>query len=101
LISPQSVTPNRFIRSRFSFLSRLSAAQYIGAGAILSGIAAGLHDEEPERGQDNCRRYREACQQPVVQIDCMALRAQCMFKNELGQQGQGNCRRYRENCTRG
>jgi hypothetical protein len=72
----------------FLSIASSSAAQYIGAGAILSGIAAGLHDEEPERGQSNCRRYREACQQPVVQIDCMALRAQCVFKNEMDSRDQ-------------
>ncbi|MBR0696141.1 hypothetical protein [Bradyrhizobium lablabi] len=55
-----------------------------------------MKDQLGERGQGNCRRYREACQQP--QVSCMELRARCMFKDELGEQGQGNCRRYRQMC---
>ena len=59
--------------------------------------ACEMRDELGERGQGNCRRYREACQRGP---SCAELRARCMFKEELGEQGQGNCRAYRENCTR-
>lgn len=58
--------------------------------------ACEMRDQLGERGQGNCRRYREECQRP--QPDCAQLRAACMFKDQLGEQGQGNCRRYREAC---
>jgi len=61
-------------------------------------LACQMRDELGERGQGNCRRYREQCQQQ--QPSCSVLRAHCMFKDELGEQGQGNCRRYREQCQR-
>jgi hypothetical protein len=51
-----------------------------------------------ERGEGNCRRYREVCQRPVRRESCGALRAACMNKDRLGEQGEGNCRRYREAC---
>lgn len=59
--------------------------------------ACEMRDQLGERGQGNCRRYREQCEQGP---DCRALRQACMFKEELGEQGQGNCRAYREQCTR-
>jgi hypothetical protein len=58
--------------------------------------ACEMKDQLGERGQGNCRRYREECQRP--QPDCAQLRAACMMKDQLGEQGQGNCRRYRETC---
>jgi hypothetical protein len=51
-----------------------------------------------ERGEGNCRRYRETCQRPVHRDVCAELRQACLYKNELGEQGAGNCRRYRETC---
>lgn len=52
-----------------------------------------------ERGEGNCRRYRETCQRPVVRRDvCGELRAACLNKDALGEQGEGNCRRYRQTC---
>ena len=51
-----------------------------------------------ERGEGNCRRYRETCQRPVRRDVCGELRQACLYKNELGEQGAGNCRRYRETC---
>lgn len=52
-----------------------------------------------ERGEGNCRRYRQICQQPAPQqVDCRELRRACMYKEELGEQGGGNCRRYRQLC---
>ena len=51
-----------------------------------------------ERGEGNCRRYRETCQRPVRRDVCAELRQACLYKNELGEQGEGNCRRYRETC---
>ena len=59
--------------------------------------ACEMRDQLGERGQGNCRRYREACEQ---QPDCAALRQACMFRDELGERGKGNCRTYREQCTR-
>ena len=49
-----------------------------------------------ERGEGNCRRYREQCQRP--RVDCRELRAACLNKERLGEQGEGNCRRYRQMC---
>ena len=51
-----------------------------------------------ERGEGNCRRYRETCQRPARRDVCAELRQACLYKNELGEQGAGNCRRYRETC---
>ena len=55
-------------------------------------------DRLGERGEGNCRRYREACEPPVRRDVCGELRAACLNKDELGEQGAGNCRRYRETC---
>jgi hypothetical protein len=52
-----------------------------------------------ERGEGNCRKYRETCQRPSRQM-CEELRTACMHKDQLGEQGEGNCRRYRETCRR-
>ncbi|ACL58181.1 hypothetical protein [Methylobacterium nodulans] len=52
-----------------------------------------------ERGEGNCRRYREACERRRPSRDmCWELRQACLYKDELGERGAGNCRRYRENC---
>jgi hypothetical protein len=51
-----------------------------------------------ERGEGNCRRYRETCQRPVRRDVCAELRQACLNKDELGERGEGNCRRYRETC---
>jgi len=51
-----------------------------------------------ERGEGNCRRYRETCQRPVRRDVCGELRQACLNKGELGERGEGNCRRYRETC---
>jgi hypothetical protein len=52
-----------------------------------------------ERGEGNCRRYRETCQRPRRDV-CAELRSACLNKNRLGEQGEGNCRKYRETCRR-
>ena len=51
-----------------------------------------------ERGEGNCRRYRETCQRPVRRDVCGELRQACLNKDQLGEQGEGNCRRYRQTC---
>jgi hypothetical protein len=51
-----------------------------------------------ERGEGNCRRYRESCQRPVRRDVCAELRQACLNKDQLGERGEGNCRRYRETC---
>ena len=51
-----------------------------------------------ERGEGNCRRYRETCQRPVRRDVCAELRQACLNKDALGERGEGNCRRYRETC---
>jgi len=51
-----------------------------------------------ERGEGNCRRYRETCQRPVRRDVCGELRQACLNKDALGERGEGNCRRYRETC---
>ena len=54
-----------------------------------------------ERGEGNCRRYRQACAPRQSRQDlCQELRAACLNKDRLGEQGEGNCRRYRETCRR-
>jgi hypothetical protein len=54
-----------------------------------------------ERGEGNCRRYRETCQRPVRRDVCDELRQACLNKDQLGEQGEGNCRRYRQTCRGG
>lgn len=50
-----------------------------------------------ERGEGNCRRYREVCADRAQRREsCEDLRAQCRY----GERGEGNCRRYREVCGR-
>jgi hypothetical protein len=57
-------------------------------------------DQLGERGEGNCRTYRETCLRPVRRDRCEDLRAACLNKDRLGEQGEGNCRRYREVCRR-
>jgi hypothetical protein len=54
-----------------------------------------------ERGEGNCRRYRETCQRPGRRDVCGELRQACLNKDQLGEQGEGNCRRYRQTCRGG
>jgi hypothetical protein len=61
-------------------------------------LACENKDALGERGEGNCRRYRETCQRPVRRDVCAELRQACLYKNELGERGEGNCRRYRETC---
>ncbi len=58
-------------------------------------------DRLGERGEGNCRRYRETCLRPVRRDVCAELRAACLNKDQLGEQGEGNCRRYRRTCRGG
>src|SRR3712207_5956504 len=60
-------------------------------------LACENRDRLGERGEGNCRRYREACLRPV-EYDCRELRRACLYREELGERGSGNCRRYRELC---
>src|SRR4029079_6200812 len=39
-----------------------------------------------ERGEGNCRRYRETCQTPVGRNVGAELRKACLYKDELGEQ---------------
>jgi hypothetical protein len=52
-------------------------------------------DERGERGEGNCRRYREECGGTSY---CERLRRACVYKEYRGEEGQGNCRRYRREC---
>lgn len=63
-------------------------------------LACEMKDQLGERGQGNCRRFREECQRPSRGQMCAELRLACLHKDELGERGQGNCRRYRETCSR-
>jgi hypothetical protein len=58
-------------------------------------------DRLGERGEGNCRRYRESCERPARRDVCGELREACLNKDRLGEQGEGNCRRYRETCRGG
>lgn len=60
--------------------------------------ACEMKDRLGERGEGNCRRYRETCLRPVRRESCAELRAACLNKERLGEQGEGNCRRYRQAC---
>ena len=48
-----------------------------------------------ERGEGNCRRYREECGGTSY---CERLRRACVYKEYRGEAGEGNCRRYRNEC---
>jgi hypothetical protein len=61
-------------------------------------LACENKDRLGERGEGNCRTYRETCQRPVARNVCGELREACLNKERLGEQGEGNCRRYRETC---
>src|SRR4051812_40434408 len=61
-------------------------------------LACENKDRLGERGEGNCRRYRETCQRPSRREVCQELRRACLYKDQLGEQGAGNCRRYRETC---
>ena len=52
-------------------------------------------DERGERGEGNCRRYREECGGTSY---CERLRRACAYKEYRGEVGEGNCRRYRNEC---
>ncbi len=52
-----------------------------------------------ERGEGNCRRYREECGHRSS--SCAELRRACVNKERYGEQGEGNCRRYRQACRGG
>ena len=57
-----------------------------------------------EKGEGNCRRYRERCGGGDPRSErrdrCDDLRRACLNKSRLGEEGEGNCRRYREECRR-
>jgi hypothetical protein len=86
-------------------ISAFSQSIEIGPGGVRVGgqcdelrRACENKDMLGERGEGNCRRYRETCQRPVRRDVCGELRQACLYKNELGERGEGNCRRYRETC---
>jgi hypothetical protein len=77
-----------------------------------------MRDSLGERGEGNCRRFRDQCGSGgnrggiiggIGEIvggggggngnRCERLRRACMFKDERGDRGQGNCRRFREECS--
>ena len=55
-------------------------------------------EERGERGEGNCRRYREECGGRASY--CERLRLACAYKEDRGEVGEGNCRRYRRECLR-
>ena len=61
-------------------------------------LACENRDRLGERGEGNCRRYRETCLRPSRREVCEDLRAACLNRDRLGERGEGNCRRYRETC---
>jgi len=59
-----------------------------------------MKDSLGERGEGNCRRFRERCGGGGGggMNRCEQLRRACMFKDERGERGEGNCRRFRQEC---
>jgi hypothetical protein len=57
--------------------------------------ACRYRDERGERGEGNCRRYREECGGTSY---CERLRRACAYKEYRDEVGEGNCRRYRREC---
>jgi hypothetical protein len=58
-------------------------------------LACENKDRLGERGEGNCRRYREEC---GGRSHCERLRHACLHKHETGREGEGLCRRYRQEC---
>jgi hypothetical protein len=54
-----------------------------------------------ERGEGNCRQYREECGYQRSASYCARLRRECLNREERGERGEGNCRRFREECRQG
>jgi hypothetical protein len=88
-------------------ISAFSQSIEIGPGGVRVGRggqceqlrrACENKDALGERGEGNCRTYRETCQRPVRRDECGELRQACLNKDQLGEQGEGNCRRYRKTC---
>jgi hypothetical protein len=89
-------------------VSGFSQRLEIGPGGVRVGgdvnceeLRAACRNKERlgERGEGNCRRYREACERrPSRAQVCADLRSACLNKDKLGEQGEGNCRRYRQTC---
>ena len=86
-------------------ISAFSQSIEIGPGGVRVGgqcdelrRACENKDALGERGEGNCRRYRESRQRPSRRDVCSELRSACLNKDRLGEQGEGNCRRYRETC---
>lgn len=73
----------------------ISAPAYAGRCQELR-LACEKKEQLGERGQGNCRAYREQCGRRGP--SCGELRYYCLHKEEFGGQGQGFCRQYRENC---
>jgi hypothetical protein len=89
-----------------STLSSFHAGVIAGSGPIVKvrsdcetlRRACESKGELGERGEGNCRRYREECGNRRSASNCDSLRRACLYKRELGERGEGNCRRYREEC---
>ena len=87
-------------------ISAFSQSIEVGPGGVRIGggqceqlrRACENKDALGERGEGNCRRYRETCQRPARRDVCGELRQACLNKDQLGERGEGNCRRYRETC---
>jgi hypothetical protein len=57
-------------------------------------LACRKKEELGERGQGNCRKYREECGHDR----CQRLRHDCLNKERTGREGEGLCRQYRHEC---
>jgi hypothetical protein len=90
-------------------ISASAQSTEIGPGGVRIGRGGGqceelrraceMKDQLGERGEGNCRRYREVCGGgPSRRQVCAELRSACLNKDRLGERGEGNCRRYRETC---
>jgi hypothetical protein len=87
-------------------ISAFSQSIEVGPGGVRIGggqceqlrRACENKDTLGERGEGNCRRYRESCQGSARRDVCGELRQACLNKEQLGEQGEGNCRRYRQTC---
>ncbi len=68
-------------------------------------LACENKDRLGERGEGNCRTYRETCQRPEPRRSraevCQELRSACLNKDRLGERGEGNCSKYRATCRGG
>ena len=82
------------------FLLSLPTISYADPDCDKLRRACEMRGELGERGEGNCRRYKDLCTvKGSTEADrCEQLREKCLYKKENSEEGKGNCRHYRDEC---